>query len=48
MGARGDHEAAEAEFRDVLAVKLRVLGPDNPSTKVTASQVDHLERLRTA
>ncbi len=38
MGAeRGDHAGAEAEYRDVLAAKVRVLGPDHPYTKVTES-----------
>ena len=37
MAARGDHAGAEAEYRDVLADKVRVLGPDHPSTKATAS-----------
>jgi len=26
MAARGDHAAAEAEFRDVLAARLRLQG----------------------
>jgi hypothetical protein len=46
MAARGNHEAAETEFRDILAAKLRVLGPDHSSTKATAAWVDHLERRR--
>jgi hypothetical protein len=37
IAAQGDHAGAEAEYRDVLADKVRVLGPDHPSTKATAS-----------
>ena len=48
MAARGDHAAAEAEFRDVLAAKLRVLGPDHPSTQITSEWVDYLARRRNA
>ena len=32
---QGFHGQAEAEYRDVLAARLRVLGPDNPSTLTT-------------
>jgi hypothetical protein len=32
IAALGDHRAAEAEFRDVLAARLRVLGADHPDT----------------
>ncbi len=39
MAARGDHAAAEAEYRDVLAASLRVLGPDHPSTQITSAWV---------
>ena len=39
MAARGDHAAAEAEYRDVLAARLRVLGPDHPSTLTTRHQI---------
>ena len=35
MGEQGDHAAAEAEYREVLAAKLRVLGPDHPDTLAT-------------
>ena len=35
MAERGDHAAAEAEYRDVLAARLRVLGPDHPDTLAT-------------
>jgi hypothetical protein len=27
LAARGDHAAAEAEYRDVLTARLRMLGP---------------------
>jgi hypothetical protein len=39
MAARGDHAAAEAEFRDVLAATARVLGPDHRSTLGTRHQI---------
>ena len=39
MAELGDHAAAEAEYRDVLAAKLRVLGPDHPSTLTTRHQI---------
>ena len=32
QAAQGFHAVAEAEFRDVLAARLRVLGPDHPDT----------------
>ena len=32
---QGFHAAAEAEYRDVLAARLRVLGPDHPDTLAT-------------
>ena len=44
MAARGDHAAAEAELRDVLAARQRVLGPDHPSTQITARWVEQLAR----
>ena len=43
IAARGDHAAAEAEFRDVLAVELRVLGPEHPLTTSTAGWLRRLE-----
>jgi hypothetical protein len=42
MAAQGNHAAAQAEFRDVLAAKLQVLGPDHPSTQITSTWVDDL------
>jgi hypothetical protein len=39
MGARGNHEAAETEYRDVLTAKQRVLGPDHPSTLTTRHEI---------
>ena len=39
MAARGDHAGAEAEYRDVLAAELRVLGPDHPDTLATRHQI---------
>ena len=49
MADRGDHAGAEAEYRDVLAARLRVLGPDHParwppgtrSPGVMAARGDH-------
>jgi hypothetical protein len=34
---RVQHAGAEAGYRDVLAAKLRVLGPDHPSILITKS-----------
>ena len=36
---QGFHAAAEAEFRDVLAARLRVLGPDHLATLATRYQI---------
>ena len=36
---QGFHAAAEAEYRDVLAAPLRVLGPDHPDTLATRHQI---------
>jgi hypothetical protein len=36
---QGNHAAAEAELRDVLAAELRVLGPDHPKTLATRQQI---------
>lgn len=36
---QGFHAAAEAGFRDVLAVRLQVLGPDHPSTLSTRHEI---------
>ena len=36
---QGFHAAAEAEFRDVLAAQLRVLGPDHPDTLATRHSI---------
>ncbi len=35
MAARGDHAAAEDEFREVLAIRQRTLGLDHPETLAT-------------
>ena len=35
MAKLGDHDGALAEYRDVLAAQLRVLGPDHPDTLTT-------------
>jgi hypothetical protein len=45
---QGFHAAAEAEYRDVLAAWLRVLGPDHPDTQITSECVDNLARRRNA
>jgi hypothetical protein len=37
--ARGQYREAEQEYRDVLADRLRVLGPDHPSTLITRHEV---------
>ena len=39
ISARGDHAAAEAQFRDVLADEARILGPDHPDTLATRLQI---------
>jgi len=39
LAAQGLHAAAEAEYRDVLAARLRVLGPDHPDTLSTRHQI---------
>jgi hypothetical protein len=39
MADTGDHARANAEYRDVLAAQLRVLGPDHPSTLTTRHQI---------
>jgi hypothetical protein len=36
---QGFHAAAEAEYRDVLAVRLRVQGPDHPHTLAARHQI---------
>jgi plasmid stability protein len=39
QAAQGLHARAEAEYRDVLAARLRVLGPDHPDTLATRHQI---------
>jgi hypothetical protein len=39
IAARGDHGAAEAEYRSVLDSRARLLGPDNPVTLTTRYQL---------
>jgi plasmid stability protein len=36
---QGLHAHAETQFRDVLAIRLRVLGPDHPDTLTTRHQI---------
>lgn len=46
MAERGDHAGAEAEYRDVLAARLRVQGPDHRSTLITRKTRGALDRGR--
>lgn len=46
LASQGLYAAAETECRDILTSKLRVLGPDHPSTKLTAQWVAYLEERR--
>jgi Tetratricopeptide repeat len=39
MSMRADYAGAEAEFRDVLAARLRVLGPDHLDTLGTRNNI---------
>jgi hypothetical protein len=41
---RGRITAGRSQFRDVFAVRLRVLSPDHSDTAVAARWIDHLER----
>jgi hypothetical protein len=43
LAEQGQHQEAEQEFRDILAVQLRVLGPDHLGTIATR---DALAALR--
>ena len=40
--AKGHKSEAFAEFQDVLIAKIRVLGPDHPSTLLTVREIDSL------
>jgi len=42
MAARGKTSEALTEFQDVLTTKVRILGPDHPSTKLTAREIESL------
>jgi tetratricopeptide (TPR) repeat protein len=42
MAARGETSEALSEFQDVLTLKVRILGPDHPSTKLTAREIESL------
>jgi hypothetical protein len=46
--AKGDISEVRAEFEDVLAAKTRVLGPNHPSTTLTAREIDSLADRRNA
>jgi hypothetical protein len=48
MGRQGNRAADEAEFRDVLAARLRVLGPDHRATQETSSWIAYLARQTNA
>jgi len=39
MAVQRNHAAAEAEYRDILATRLRVQGPDNPYTLSTRHEI---------
>jgi hypothetical protein len=39
LAERGDHAAAEAQWRDVLADRLRIQGPDHPDTLATRQNI---------
>jgi tetratricopeptide (TPR) repeat protein len=43
IAAQGDQPRAEAEFLDVLAAKTRALGPNHPSTLLTAREISALQ-----
>ena len=43
MSELGDNDGALAEFRELLAVRLRVSGPDHPSTVSAGDWVTYLE-----
>jgi tetratricopeptide (TPR) repeat protein len=47
IAAQGDQSRAESEFLDVLAAKARVLGPDHPSTLLTAREISALQHRTT-
>jgi hypothetical protein len=36
---------AEAAYREVLAVRRRVLGDDDPDSRATSQQLERMERL---
>jgi len=42
LAAKGSTSEARAEFQDVLAVKIRILGPRHPSTMLTAREIESL------
>jgi hypothetical protein len=45
VAEQGQHADAEAEYRQVLDARLRILGPDHPDTMTTRNA---LKRLRQA
>jgi hypothetical protein len=46
VAEQDDHAGAEAEYREVLAAELRVLGPDDPTTLATRHEVARMMALR--
>jgi Tetratricopeptide repeat len=39
QAAQGFHAEAEAEYRDILAARVRKLGPNHPQTVATRHQI---------
>jgi CsoR family transcriptional regulator, copper-sensing transcriptional repressor len=48
LAERGQYEQAEREYRDVLAVEMRVLGPDHPDTRAHAIPCGGINRIGAA
>lgn len=46
IASQGLYAAAEAEFRDILAIRLRALGPDHPDTRLTSEWIRSWGRRR--
>ena len=44
LADQGKPADAEAEFRQVLDARLRVLGPDHPDTLTTVNWLEYLQR----
>ena len=39
MAALGDYAGAQAEFREVLAIRMEILGPEHPRTLGTRHEI---------